>query len=120
MEPGGAVPADEMVRHLGTHQREGPEYAALASAIRSLVLGGSGYGPRGVPSLRRAVAAHFEERGVPTSVDQVVVTSGAQHALRLLLDVLTAPGDHVLMETPSYPNAFEALRRSGVRAVPLP
>ncbi len=93
---------------------------AVERATRDLAghLGSTGYDPTGLPSLRRAVAAHFADRGVPTTVEQVVITSGAQHALTLLLDVLLAPGDPALVEVPSYPNALEAFRRSGARFVP--
>lgn len=81
-------------------------------------LGGFGYDPMGLPSLRRAVAERFAERGVPTAQDQIVITSGAQQALRLLADVLVAPGDPVMVEVPTYPHALEALRRAGARLVP--
>ncbi len=93
---------------------------AVERATRDLAghLGSTGYDPTGLPSLRRAVAGHFADRGVPTTEEQVVITSGAQHALTLLLDVLLAPGDPALVEVPSYPNALEAFRRSGARFVP--
>jgi DNA-binding transcriptional MocR family regulator len=93
---------------------------AVDGAARDLAghLGGTGYDPLGVPSLRRAVAEHFVERGVPTSEDQILVTAGAQLALALLLDVLLAPGDPALLEVPSYPNAIGAFRRAGARFVP--
>lgn len=95
---------------------------AVARATHDLArhLGGSGYDPRGLPSLRRAVAEHYTQRGLPTDEEQIIITSGAQHALALLLDVLAAPGDPALVESPSYPNAFEALRRARVRFVPVP
>ncbi len=95
---------------------------AVARATHDLArhLGGSGYDPRGLPSLRHAVAEHYTRRGLATDEEQIVITSGAQHALALLLDVLAAPGDPALVESPSYPNAFEALRRARVRFVPVP
>jgi DNA-binding transcriptional MocR family regulator len=95
---------------------------AVDRAARDLAahLGSSGYDPSGLPSLRRAVAGHFTERGLPTDEDQIIITSGAQHALTLLLDVLVAPGDPVLVEVPSYPNAFEAMRRAAIRFVRAP
>lgn len=100
----------------------GATMEAVGRATRDLAgrLGGTGYEPRGLASFRRAVAGHFEQRGLPTDPDQVVVTAGAQHALALLLDVLVAPGDPMLVEVPSYPNAFEAMRRAGVRFLPAP
>src|SRR6266511_387408 len=100
----------------------GATMEAVGRATRDLAgrLGGTGYERRGLASFRRAIVGHFEQRGLPTDPDQVVVTAGAQHALALLLDVLVAPGDPVLVEVPSYPNAFEAMRRAGVRFLPAP
>jgi DNA-binding transcriptional MocR family regulator len=93
---------------------------AVARAVRELPahFGGHGYDPLGLPVLRHAVAERFTARGLPTNADQVIITSGAQGGIALLLDALAAAGDAVLVEVPSYPNALEALRRAGTRLVP--
>ena len=49
-----------------------------------------------------------------------MVTSGAQGALHLLAARLLGPGDVVLVEQPTYPNALEAFRGTGARLVPFP
>ncbi len=77
-----------------------------------------GYYEHGLPDLRRRIAQRYEARGLPTSPDQIVVTSGAQHALALALRLLTGPGDRVLVEQPSYPNALDAIK--SVSAIPVP
>ncbi|GGV48164.1 PLP-dependent aminotransferase family protein [Streptomyces spectabilis] len=79
-----------------------------------------GYHPYGLPELRAAVAERFTRRGLATVPEQILVTSGAQHALTLVLGLLSTPGDRVLVESPSYPNALEALRRSRLRPVSAP
>lgn len=79
-----------------------------------------GYHPYGLPELRAAVAERFTRRGLATVPEQVLITSGAQHALTLVLGLLTAPGDRVLVESPSYPNALEAVRRARLRPVSVP
>jgi DNA-binding transcriptional MocR family regulator len=101
--------------------RDAVRSAALA-ASEDLVahLGGHGYDLLGLPALRAAIATRFTARGLPTSPDQVLVTSGAQHAIALLLQVLTGPGDRVLVEHPSYPNALDAVRARGALPVPVP
>ena len=40
--------------------------------------------------------------------------------MRLLLGVLADPGDRVVVDHPTYPNALEAIRRYGARPVPVP
>jgi DNA-binding transcriptional MocR family regulator len=84
--------------------------AAVAGAVADLppYLAGTGYHPMGLPVLREAVAAEYATRGLPTTADQIMVTSGVQHALDLLLRLLVAPGQRVLVETPTYPNALTA------------
>ncbi|MFI9401943.1 PLP-dependent aminotransferase family protein [Nocardia sp. NPDC052316] len=83
-------------------------------------LGTHGMDPVGVLALREAIARRFTQRGLPTEPDQILVTLGAQHGLRLLLNVLTAPAARVLIDHPTYPNAIEAIRDVGARPVPVP
>ncbi|MFF7775757.1 PLP-dependent aminotransferase family protein [Streptomyces tanashiensis] len=94
--------------------------AELAEAYRSLVLpdGDLGYHPAGIGALRAAVAARYAARGVPTGPGQILVTTGAQQGLSLLVRLLLAPGDGVLVEAPTYPGALDLFREAA--AVPLP
>jgi DNA-binding transcriptional MocR family regulator len=95
---------------------------AYSSALEQLpsYLPTHGMDPLGIPLLREAIAARYTARGVPTDATQILVTLGAQHALRLLFTIFTAPGERVLIEHPSYPNAIQAVRDVGARAVPVP
>ncbi len=79
-----------------------------------------GYYPAGLPELRARIAERFTQRGVATSAEQILVSSGAQGAIHLLAGRLLSPGDVVLVEQPTYPNGLEAFRRTGARLVPLP
>ncbi len=92
--------------------------AALEQLPRHLP--GSGYHLFGLPELRAAVADRLTARGLPTLPGQVLVTSGAQHAFTLVLQLVTGPGDRVLVEQPTYPNALDAIGRHGATAVPVP
>lgn len=95
---------------------------AYSAALQSLpqFLPTHGMEPVGIAALRDVIAERYRRRGLDTAPEQIMVTSGAQHALRLLLSVLTAPGDRVLIDHPTYPNALEAIRRVGARPVPVP
>ncbi|WP_242640607.1 DUF1348 family protein [Streptomyces kasugaensis] len=42
---------------------------------------------------------------------QILVTSGAQHALTLVLRLLSAPGDLIMVGNPPCPSALQAMRR---------
>ena len=78
---------------------------------------GHGYDSYGLPALREAVTRRYTERGLPTVPEQIFVTSGAQHAFDLLLRCLVSPLDPVLVESPTYPNALDALARVRARVV---
>jgi len=97
-------------------------HAALAAATAELPrhLPGPGYDAAGLPALREAIAARYAARGAETTLDQIFVTAGAQHALTLLLRVFAGAGDRVLTEHPTYANALDAIRELGARAVPVP
>jgi DNA-binding transcriptional MocR family regulator len=69
-------------------------------------------------SLREKIAQRYTERGLPTTASQVMVTNGAHHAFVLVLRMLAGPGDRVLVEQPTYPNALEAIRAA--HAIPVP
>ncbi|MEI5585400.1 MULTISPECIES: MocR-like transcription factor YczR [unclassified Agromyces] len=82
-------------------------------------LGDPGFDPIGTPALRSAIADRYTARGLPTNPEQVMVTIGAQHAIALLSRALIGRGDRALIEAPTYPHAYEALRGSGARLVPV-
>ena len=96
--------------------------AAYEAAVSELpaYLSNHGYYPAGLPRLQAAVAATYDERGLPTSPDQVIITAGALAATAIVAQSLTAPGDRVVVEDPVYPNATQALSHRSARLVPAP
>lgn len=78
-----------------------------------------GHDMRGLPALRTAIAERYCRRGLPTTADQIMVTSGAQHAIALIVTTYTQPGDRVLVEQPTYHGVLTAIATLGARAVPV-
>ncbi|WP_369227966.1 aminotransferase class I/II-fold pyridoxal phosphate-dependent enzyme [Streptomyces sp. R39] len=74
-----------------------------ATALLPRHTGAPGCHPYGLPDLRAAVADRFPRTGLPTLPDEVLITSGAQQALALVLALLGRPGDRAMAENPSYP-----------------
>jgi DNA-binding transcriptional MocR family regulator len=93
---------------------------AEAGAELPAYLGGHGYFPAGLPQLQAAIAATYDERGLPTDPEQILVTPGALSAASIVAQAFTGPGDRVLVESPVYPNATLAIRHSGARLTGSP
>ena len=89
-------------------------------ARRSLV--DRSYGdPRGTPALRAEIAAYLgAARGVKCTADEVIVTSGSQQGLDLVVRATLRPGDPVWIEDPCYPMALAAFRGAGLRVTGVP
>lgn len=99
----GFLPSD-----LGFLQRELPKWTRR-----------HGYVPAGLPELRQAVARHVSEWGLPTSENQVLITSGAQQAIGLAGALCLRPGDAVALEDPTYLGAVDVFGSLGARLVPV-
>ncbi|WP_129789380.1 PLP-dependent aminotransferase family protein [Promicromonospora panici] len=135
---GDAPPADVALRkggrpgtmpdvgHLDLWQATPPAppelHEAFARALEGLpaYLDSGGYEPYGLATLREAVAARYRERGVPTTADEILVTTGAQQAIALLAHTHLRPGDRAVVESPTYFHAMEAMRDAGGRVVGVP
>jgi 2-aminoadipate transaminase len=61
---------------------------------------------QGMPALREHILEVMELEGIRASVDDIVVTTGSQHALELVTKLFINPGDVVLAEGPSYVTAL--------------
>ena len=78
-----------------------------------------GYLPSGLPALKEEVAVYYSHSGLPTTSDQIVITTGAQQAMRIAAVSMLEPGSVVLVEEPSFRGAIEVLRAAGARLVPI-
>jgi DNA-binding transcriptional MocR family regulator len=81
----------------------------------------SGYFPLGLPALRAAIAGHLAGRlGLPADPAEIIVTTGGQQALDLLIRCEVLPGQPVVVEDPTFPGVLDALYRAGARVIGLP
>ncbi len=88
----------------------------------------------GLESLRASLAAWLNRRwqalsqangvaasqAVPLEPEHLMVLSGSQQGLWLVAQGLLAPGDTVLVETPTYLGALQAFAAAGLRIVGIP
>lgn len=119
----GSTPHDDMV-DLGQAAPAAPPelHEAYQRALETLprYLGGIGYEPFGIHPLRAAIAARYTARGTPTLPENILVTSGAQHALTTLAHSFLGAGERVVVQSPTYAHALAALRGAGAQLIGVP
>ncbi|MBH2008595.1 MAG: PLP-dependent aminotransferase family protein [Xanthomonadaceae bacterium] len=74
----------------------------------------------GNAGLRRQIALRYLADGLHVHTDEIVITNGALEALNLCLETVTRPGDAVLVESPTFYAALQALERLGLDAIEVP
>jgi DNA-binding transcriptional MocR family regulator len=91
--------------------------AAAASRAARRPQGWSRLPSQGLPELRSYLAA---ETGAAMNAQNVLITPGGQAALSAVFRHLCAPGDPVIVESPTYLGALAAARAAGLVLVPVP
>lgn len=77
--------------------------------------------PCGYLPLREQIQRYLSlERGIHVGVNQILLTSGAQHSLDLIAQSLLREGDTVTVEDPGFPAAWMAMAYRGMNVVPAP
>ncbi|KVW65854.1 PLP-dependent aminotransferase family protein [Burkholderia ubonensis] len=117
-EPGmisfaGGYPASDLFDVDGLNAAAARAYAQPTRCLQ--------YGPTdGLAELKHELIALMSRRGAACTPAELVVTTGSQQGLDLLLRVMVAPGDVVLTEQPAYPATLQALRLQQARVVTIP
>lgn len=101
---------------------EGLPREPMEQAVRDVevLMAGHGYSPSGLPELRMAIARHLSERGIETTPDQVLPTTGAMQAISLVTQLRVGAGDLVVTEALSYPGALDTFRMADANVVGVP
>jgi alanine-synthesizing transaminase len=90
----------------------------VAAVERAMRNGQNGYAPSdGILPARESVVRECARRGMPTTPDRVVITSGTSEGIELALTALAETGDEVLVPVPTYPLYTAVLAKIGARAV---
>ncbi|MCK6261666.1 PLP-dependent aminotransferase family protein [Vibrio sp. ZSDE26] len=73
--------------------------------------------PPGNETLRKIIAKRYASQGITVNPDEIVITAGALEALNLSLQSVTQAGDWVVVESPAFYGALQALERLNLRAL---
>ena len=71
----------------------------------------------GEEGLHQALRRRYALQGIPLQEKELIITNGAMEALNLCLQAVTRPGDLVVLESPTFYAALQALERLGLKAV---
>lgn len=77
------------------------------------------YSAHGLPELREALSTYYSKRGLRTTPEQILITSGGQQAISLALALHLQRGDMVAVQNPTFFIALDALRMAGARLCTL-
>jgi DNA-binding transcriptional MocR family regulator len=75
---------------------------------------------QGDPDLRAYIAERARTHGMTISPDEVLITNGSQQAIDLVLRVLTAPGQTVAVEAPTYANVIPLVQYHQLQVAGIP
>lgn len=75
--------------------------------------------PPGNESLRRNIAQRYAACGMNVSPEEIVITAGAMESLSLSLQAVTQPGDWVVIESPAFYGALQAIERLRLKAIAI-
>lgn len=77
--------------------------------------------PYGLLPLREQIQRYLLlERGIRIELNQILLTSGAQHSLDLIAQSLLTEGDTVSVEDPGFPAAWMAMNYRRMHVAPVP
>lgn len=80
-----------------------------------------GYIPiEGYPPLRRSLSAWQTAQGIHSAPDNILIVSGSQQGLYLIVKAFIEPKDYVIVESPTYLGAIQVFEAAGARILCLP
>ncbi|WP_046212685.1 aminotransferase-like domain-containing protein [Paenibacillus wulumuqiensis] len=75
---------------------------------------------QGDMELREMLARYFgRTASFHIDPEELLITSGAQQGIYIVAETWIRPGDHVLIESPTYATALDVFRQKGARLLPV-
>ncbi len=80
-----------------------------------------GYGDAaGYAPLRATIASRLRMHGIRVTEREILLTNGSQHAIGLVLQMLSRPGASIAIEAPTYGEFLPLIGMHGLRPVEIP
>ncbi|MBP2643875.1 MAG: transcriptional regulator, GntR family with aminotransferase domain containing protein [Firmicutes bacterium] len=74
----------------------------------------------GYPPFRQSLATWQTAQGIYATPDNILIVSGSQQGLYLVVKTFVEPADYVIVESPTYLGAIQVLEAAGARILCLP
>jgi aspartate aminotransferase len=89
------------------------------ACCESIRRGDTHYAPsRGIPELLQAISGKIQaENGFSCSMEQVIATAGAKHAIAMAMEACLNPGDEVILLDPAWVSYEPCVQLAGGRVV---
>jgi 2-aminoadipate transaminase len=106
----GGLPAEELFPVQAVREAADRVFAAGPSALQ--------YGlTEGFLPLREQLCERMAAKQMNVSPEQMILTTGSQQAIDLLVGVLTEPGDAILVEKPTYLASLQVFALHGLKVI---
>lgn len=106
----GGLPAEELFPVQAVREAADRVFTAGASALQ--------YGlTEGYLPLREQLCERMAAKQMHVNPEQMILTTGSQQAIDLLIGVLTEPGDAVLVEKPTYLASLQVFALHGLKVI---
>jgi 2-aminoadipate transaminase len=73
----------------------------------------------GYPPLREWIVSRYYSKVAGVTADDIIITTGSQQAIDIIGKLLIDPGDHVVVEDPSYLGALQSLSVYEAAFIPI-
>ena len=110
-QPGFDILPTKILRQAAEHRLTQPDAASYLN-----------YGYEQGDGFLRELLAEFltAEYGMPVSAETLLITSGASHAIDIVCNYFTQPGDVIFVEEPTFFLILNLFRDYGLTVVPIP
>ncbi|MCR2807954.1 aminotransferase-like domain-containing protein [Paenibacillus soyae] len=106
----GGLPAEELFPVQAVREAADRVFEAGSGALQ--------YGlTEGYLPLREQICERMAVKGMHVTPDEMILTTGSQQAIDLLVQVLTEPGDAILVERPTYLASLQVFAMRGLKVI---
>lgn len=100
-------------RLLANENQLGISPQAAEAIAKAAVEGGNTYPDTNATALRKKLAEELELESYGLGIENLNITSGAEHALNVIMEIFLNEGDEVLISAPAYSGYNRTIARAG-------